>query len=1596
MARSLSRTNFYCLALCALALLSDAQTTTGLPQFTTIDSGLYDDIKINDGSILLKLHVRSKAGLIPFSYDLFANAAVAAPGYPPVGSTANVVNAWLADTSVGSNFRYYWLSNYNPVTCPGDNQITYLFKGFAVQGADGTVHQTAEGMYYYSPQRPSCPLPSLSHSADDNSGLSFSLQTPTGEPTITDSAGNTILPWSSFTDSNGNQLSKTVVCSGTCSSNYTVTVTYTDTTGLVVMTETATYDSSVSNGYGLSPGITKDVHSWMDAANNPQSVTINYSPYTQQTKFGCVTPSDIPPTAVELPSSITTPEGNYAISYESQVAGTVTGRISKIVLPSGASLQYTYTGTGNGGNGLSCDQYGGTSATRYSVMVPVLYRTLTDTNGVAHTWKYDTTTIWSATVVTDPSGNDTVYTYYTPSTPIGGYRTRGANEIERQVYQGSRTAGTLLETVISCYNGATQPCPYGGGAFVNELDTYSTLSGMTQPSHSQAFYGVGGVLLEAKEFDFTGTLISDRLLTYGTYSNGSCSTIAPNILNRVCTDVLKDGLGAILSETNNSYDAKGNLLSSSKLVSGSTYLTSSATYNSNGTVNVTTDINGAQTTYSSYACNGNFPTSISEPLSLSRSMTWDCNGGVVTSVTDENSQVTQYSYVNSSTGLADPFYRLLSVTDPYPSTTSFTYSPTTFESAMNFNGTVSTVDSLVTNDGFGHLLLAQKRQGQGSSSFDTVAYGYDLNFRPSSLSVPCVANAGKGCPGAATTTTTYDGLSRPVQVTDGGSGYTSYNYAPAGSYNNDVLVTLGPATTVPATENTKRRQFEYDGVGRLASVCELTSTANGGGACAQSAAQTGYWTKYAYDGLSRLTGVTQNAQGTSQTRSYQYDGLNRIISETNPEWGPGTATYVYDSDSSGKCAVPYTNGDLIKRTDNAGNVSCYSYDKLHRPLSTVYSGPNATTNRYFVYDAATVNGQSMANAKLRMAEAYTAACSTCGKITDEGFGYSLRGEMADFYQSSPNSGGYYHVPLTYWANGLIKSFGQFLTEDQIGYIPDGEGRAGSVYDFTYSSTTVPSVSYYSTTGQPTGDQPTQLETSCAGATCYPISYQYDPKTLRMTQYSATLNGGTISGTLTWNPNGSLQQLVIADSFNAADAQTCKYNADDLSRLASVSCGSTWAQTFSYDPFGNITKSGSVSWMPGYSASTNHYSLAGTSYDADGNLTNDGSNKYTWDAEGKQLSTSYYGGEVYTFVYDAFGHAVEHSVNGTYSTSSVRIGDFKLSAIGQTPFYSEYPFPGGSMASEYGGATGVQLGDWLGTSRAFWSYTGGGYSQSGAHAPFGEAYSYNGGHPKDFTGQETDDGVSYYFPERKYHSWQGRWLSPDPAGLAAVSPANPQSWNRYAYVVNNPLGYTDPLGLWCVWEGDSEHPNGSHDDDELAGGVSKRDCESQGGHWDKFDTITGIKTDSDGNVSQINYSVNGKNGSYDTTGSAITLDNIDQTLRTYSVAPPAADNSDTHPGLAAFYNSKDCAHCGDTLRMANTVAREAFVATGVVLVAVPVIGETGAAIAACRPGLNTSNYGHVTVYCRAWMPGPLIGVGYDPKNGVHVNVGNSIHIPLWPK
>jgi RHS repeat-associated protein len=243
---------------------------------------------------------------------------------------------------------------------------------------------------------------------------------------------------------------------------------------------------------------------------------------------------------------------------------------------------------------------------------------------------------------------------------------------------------------------------------------------------------------------------------------------------------------------------------------------------------------------------------------------------------------------------------------------------------------------------------------------------------------------------------------------------------------------------------------------------------------------------------------------------------------------------------------------------------------------------------------------------------------------------------------------------------------------------------------------------------------------------------------------------------------------------------------------------TWAQTFTYDPFGNVTKTGSVSWQPGYDTN-NRYTLGGTSYDANGNLKTDTFNSYTWNADATMASAN-----SVTATYDALGRAAENTIGWQFIYGP---GGGQALAImsGQVLTAGFVPLPGGGFAVyQESGIRQYDHPDWLGSSRMY-STTSRSAIPAMAYAPFGEGYA--GGQawaqfttvPDGWTvyDSENQTGTLVDFTFRHYNPTQGRFISPDPAGLAAVNPSDPQTWNRYAYVGNRPLAATDPSGLFCL-------------------------------------------------------------------------------------------------------------------------------------------------------------------------------------------------------
>jgi RHS repeat-associated protein len=1349
-----------------------AQVVTGTPLFNSFGGGP-DIVNLYNLNVHIPIPVVSKAGrATPFAYNYGYDSSI----WYPVGTSGSQawmpVNrwGWMNLTQPATGYITYTATRGDCRTASGGESLSETtYTNWAYLSADGTSHPFLGSTRVLTGP---CTVETSSLTVTAYDGSGYTLNAKGGSGTVTSPDGSIVtgtftgvLGPATLTDRNGNEITGTAAG------------VFTDTTGNTALTVT----------YAAPPSPTTIAYT---APNGEAaSFTINYGTYTVRTNFGCSGITEFGPTTEYLVNSITLPDSTltYSFTYEPTpgYTGDVTGRLKSVTLPTGGSITYAYTGSNNGIECLDGSAAG-----------------LTRTPNPGGEWTYTRvlgSVPWttSTTTVTDPLSNQTVVNFqYVRS--LGGYET------ERQVYQGS-TGGTLLETISTCYNGSAPNCNATSiSPPLTERSVYLQWPGTAgQESRTDTSYNSYGLTTEVDEYAYgpgaPGSLARKTLTTYASLGNG--------IVDRPASVTVEDGSGNVKAQTSYCYDeatpsgtttcgatgapaatsgtpqhvaisgSRGNLTTVASLVQGSTTLGKKFTYYDTGNISTATDVNNAVTTYtygSGISCGNSFATSISEPMGLSRSMAWNCVGGVQTSLTDENGQPTTTTYSDAH------FWRTNQVKDAASNVANLTY-----DAAISVEGSVvfgsSATDALTTLDGLGRKHISQIKESPTSSTYDSVETDYDGLGRPSRITLPYAATAGGTNGSVPGTSTAYDALGRKTQVTDSAGLTVVYTYS-----QNDVYITVGPA---PTGENAKRKQLEYDALGRLTSVCEVTS-ATGSGSCGQTNAATGYLTQYTYDVLNNLISVTQNAQSASkQTRTFTYDDLRRLTSETNPE--SGTKNYYYDSDSTmcGNGAMTFL-GDLVKTIDAAGNCVVMFHDVLHRLTDLGNSNQSVSHCKRFRYDNSpgypgSTKPSGLANTLGRLVEAATDQCVTGNDaiITDEWFGYTVLGQRSDVYESTPHSGGYYHTSASYWPSGVPSGITGVVYS--VNYNVDGEGRI-------FSTSNVAGQNPLASTYYNTASQPTQVNFGSSDSD----TFTYDPNSNRMTQYKFNVNGQAVTGTLTWNAIGTLKTLAVTDQFYGPDNQTCSYTHDDMSRVASANCGSPWNQSFTYDAFGNISKSGTISFQPTYSYLTNRMTQIGSStptYDSNGNVLNDTAHTYTWDEYGKPMSI-----DGVTLTYDALGRMVEQNRNGSYTEIDYAPTGAKLQILQGPNAVTDFtPLPGGAVAvdlASVGGLAYYRHSDWLGSSRLASTPSRTIY-YDGAYAPFGESYAQTGTTDLSFTGMNQDTVSNLFdFPAREYNAIHGRWPSPDPARLAAVDTSDPQTFNRYAYVRNGPLAATDPSGL----------------------------------------------------------------------------------------------------------------------------------------------------------------------------------------------------------
>jgi hypothetical protein len=336
---------------------------------------------------------------------------------------------------------------------------------------------------------------------------------------------------------------------------------------------------------------------------NPQGTDSSYTPtwtsYPIWTSFGCSGVSEYHSTMTLL-TSLALPDGSsYSFTYEpsSGHSGYVTGRIASVTLPTGGTISYQYSG---GSNGINCTD-GST---------PTLTRITPD-----GTWTYARSA--NVTTITDPqttpAHNQTVLTF------------QGLYEVQRKVYQGSSTSGTLLKTVDTCYNGSASPCLGTAIALpIAQVSAITTLPGTsTLKSQTTFLFYSNGLPYEVDEYDYApgavGSLIRKTATTYASPGN--------NIQNQPSLITVQNPSGGTVAQTAFTYDESGSLYSTSgtphlatvsggrgnattikSYTSATPYLTRSFTYFDTGNLRTAkdgaaTDVNAAVTTYT-YGCAG--------------------------------------------------------------------------------------------------------------------------------------------------------------------------------------------------------------------------------------------------------------------------------------------------------------------------------------------------------------------------------------------------------------------------------------------------------------------------------------------------------------------------------------------------------------------------------------------------------------------------------------------------------------------------------------------------------------------------------------------------------------------------------------------------------------------------------------------------------------------------------------------------------------------------------------------------------------------------------------------------------------------------------
>ncbi len=1142
----------------------------------------------------------------------------------------------------------------------------------------------------------------------------------------------TIFEGNKLTDTNGNYFSQIVVSS--------TETHWKDTVGRIVLKIIKTGNTLVE-------------YKVPDPSGSEQTYKLRLQNYSIKTYFQCsgvteYTGGAYLPYELELPTPLGGPVLKYQFTYEDTpgFSGYKSARLKRITLPTGGYVEYQYPTTGN--KGITC-----TDGT-----VVNLTRVIND-GSTSQTWTFSRA----------PSGSDWVTTATAPQLPYDSAGNKSeftfdsAGKLKTtKLYQG---ATTLLRTINTTW--ATNGTPAWSTVVLEN----------NQQSRVATTFDDFGNLTSLNEYDWgsggVGPLIRTTTLTYET---GSAYT-SRNIRDRVKTVLVSDSGGTKKAETLIFYDeatlqgttdvpqhdytgypssftTRGNPTTIKRWISGTTYAITSLTYNDLGNVLTVADPGGHTTTLS-YTDNYSdgisrnslaYLTQITKPspfTSQTVSFKYYYPTGQIHSTTDENGRVTSFTYQNAT-------LRLTQTSFPDGGLVTLSYDDATRTVTVTQKRTSS--ENIVVTDVYNQLGLLAQRQLPGSRKIDVT---YDPFGRTWKVTNPYVSQ-GESTYGVVETR--LDALGRiTTQINQDGTSAT-VQYA-----GNGVKVT---------DESSKQWLAQLDGLGRLTRVCEVTAgnTRSPAEACGVTGfSANGYVTTHQYDALGNVTQTVQTGQ-TARTASY--DGLSRIATAKIIEISTtANVTYSYDLDSN-----------LLSVTDPRGTVN-FEYDELHRIKRKKHG---TTVMASYSYDGTQANnaigrlitekdGDFPANVDKTdytydvMGRPLTANRTVSGSVYLVSFAYDLMGDITSI-----------NYPRTSGTRRLVE-YSYKTGTGELNKVTDGTNPSAKFDYVTSASYTPHGVLQQLNLGN-------TVHTDLGSNKRYQLTSIFTQKGTT----TVHLNLG-----YTLFANGQIQQ--VTDNLN--NLKTEKYTYDELSRLLTAQRGPDASvqrlYSYDYDRYGNrwaqtLNQGSGYNTSHTFNTANNRVTTSGFTYDTSGNITDTGpSPTFTYDLESLMTAAG-----TSTYKVDARGRRVRKTVSGA-ATDYFYVGSVVISEK-QGSTWTDYVFFGGQRIAKQTGSTASTATYWhtdhLGSTRVCTDSNG---NSTGAcdYEPFGElqpgvtcpaSVTYR------YAGMEFDAETGLYHTWfRQYDTTEGRWLSVDPL---AASPDAPQSLNRYAYVVNDPVNLVDPLGL----------------------------------------------------------------------------------------------------------------------------------------------------------------------------------------------------------